>query len=50
MDVGEVLSLLDEREVACRAECDRLRAEVERIGGLLAVCQAELERGAFLVE
>jgi hypothetical protein len=44
MDVGEVLSLLDEREAACRAECDRLRAEAERIGELLVVCQAELER------
>lgn len=44
MDVGEVLGLLGEREVACRAECDRLEAEVERIGGLLSVCLAELER------
>ncbi len=44
MDVGEVLGLLDEREAACRAECDRLVAEAERIGGLLSVCRAELER------
>lgn len=44
MDVGEVLGLLDEREAACRAEVDRLQAEVERIGGLLSVCRAELER------
>jgi hypothetical protein len=29
---------------ACRAEVDRLQAEVERIGGLLAVCRSELER------
>lgn len=29
-----LLGLLGEREVACRAECDRLQAEVERIGGL----------------
>jgi hypothetical protein len=44
LDVGEVLGLLGEREVACRAECDRLQAEVERIGGLLSVCRTELER------
>jgi hypothetical protein len=44
MDVGEVLRLLGEREAACRAEHDRLQAEVERIGGLLALCRQELER------
>ncbi len=44
MDVGEMIQLLDEREEACRAECDRLQAEAERIGGLLAVCRQELER------
>lgn len=44
MDVGEMLGLLGEREAACRAECDRLQAEAERIGGLLSVCRAELER------
>jgi hypothetical protein len=44
LDVGVVLGLLGEREVACRAECDRLRAEVERIDGLLSVCRSELER------
>lgn len=44
MDVGEVLGLWGGREAACRAECDRLLAEAERIGGLLATCQQELER------
>jgi hypothetical protein len=44
MDVGEVLGLLGEREVACRAECDRLQAEAERIGGLLSACRGELDR------
>lgn len=44
MDVGEVLQLLDEREAACRAEADRLQAEAERIGALLAACRQELER------
>lgn len=44
MDVGEVLGLLGEREVACRAELDRLQAEADRISTLLSVCQAELER------
>lgn len=44
MGVGEVVQLLDERAAACRAEHDRLRAEVERISGLLAVCGQELER------
>lgn len=39
-----VLQQLDERSAACRAEAERLRAEVERITGLLAVCEAELER------
>ena len=44
MDVGEVCQQLDEREAACRAECDRLQAEAERIGVLLAACRQELER------
>jgi predicted MarR family transcription regulator len=44
VDVGEVRQLLDEREAACQAECDRLQAEVERIGVLLAARQQELER------
>jgi hypothetical protein len=44
VDVGEVLQLLDEREAACRAEADRLEAEAERIGALLASCRRELER------
>lgn len=44
MEVGEVLGLLGEREVACRAEADRLQAEAERIGALLAACRQELER------
>jgi hypothetical protein len=44
LEVGEVLQLLDEREVACRAEADRLQCEAERIGALLAVCRQELER------
>ena len=44
MDVGEVFGLLDERETACRAEADRLQAEAERIGALLAACRRELER------
>lgn len=44
MDVGEVLGLLDDREAACRAEADRLQAEAERIGALLAGCRQELER------
>lgn len=44
MEVGEVLRLLDEREVACRAEADRLQAEAERIGALLAACRQEVER------
>lgn len=44
LDVGEMLGLLEEREAACRAECDRLQAEADRISGLLSVCQAELER------
>ena len=44
MDVGEVLGLLDDRETACRAEVDRLQAEAERIGALLAGCRQELER------
>jgi hypothetical protein len=44
MDVGEVLELLGEREAACLAECDRLQAEADRVGGLLAVCRSELER------
>lgn len=39
-----MLELLDDREVACQAEHDRLQAEAERIGGLLAVCRIELER------
>ncbi|WP_432990699.1 hypothetical protein [Dactylosporangium sp. CA-233914] len=43
-DVGEVLRLLAEREAACRAEVDRLQAEVDRIGGLLVVCRQELDR------
>lgn len=44
MEVGEVLGLLGEREVACRAEADRLQAEAERIAALLAACRRELER------
>jgi len=44
VDVGEVLRLVDEREAACRAEADRLQAEAERIGALLATCRQELER------
>jgi hypothetical protein len=44
VDVGEVLQLLDDREAACRAEADRLQAEAERIGALLASCRQELER------
>jgi hypothetical protein len=44
LDVGEVLRLLDGREMACRAEADRLQAEAERIGALLAACRQELER------
>lgn len=39
-----MLRLLDERETACRAEADRLQAEAERIGALLAGCRQELER------
>jgi hypothetical protein len=39
-----VLQQLDERSAAYRAEADRLRAEAERITGLLAVCEAELDR------
>jgi hypothetical protein len=39
-----VLQQLDERSAAYRAEAERLRAEAERITGLLAVCEAELER------
>ncbi|MDX6313884.1 MAG: hypothetical protein QOF44_3348, partial [Streptomyces sp.] len=35
---------LEERSAAYRAEAERLRAESERISGLLAVCEAELER------
>jgi hypothetical protein len=30
--------------VACRVEVDRLQAEAERIGGLLAGCRQELDR------
>jgi hypothetical protein len=44
LDVGGVLRLLDEREAACRVEVDRLQAEAERIGALLAACRQELER------
>jgi hypothetical protein len=44
LDVGGVFRLLDEREAACRAEVDRLRAEAERIGVLLADCRQELDR------
>ena len=44
LDVGEMPGLLEEREAACRAECDRLQAEVDRISGLLSVCRTELER------
>lgn len=39
-----VLQQLDERSAAYRAEAERLCAESERIAGLLAVCEAELER------
>lgn len=39
-----VLQQLDERSAAYRAEAERLRAEAERITGLLVVCEAELER------
>lgn len=39
-----VLQQLDERSAAFQAEAERLRAEAERIAGLLAVCEAELER------
>jgi hypothetical protein len=39
-----VLQQLDERSEAYRAEAERLRGEAERIAGLLAVCEAELER------
>src|SRR5688572_5395591 len=39
-----VLQQLDERSAAYRAEAGRLRAEAERIGGLLAACEAEWER------
>lgn len=39
-----VLQQLDERSAAYRAETERLRAEAERITGLLAVCEAEMER------
>jgi hypothetical protein len=39
-----VLQQLDERSAAYRREAERLRAEAERIAGLLAVCEAELER------
>jgi hypothetical protein len=39
-----VLQQLDERSAAYRAEAERLRAEAERITGLLAVCEAELDR------
>jgi len=39
-----VLQQLDERSAAYQAEAERLRAEAERITGLLAVCEAELER------
>lgn len=38
-----VLQQLDERSAAYRAEAERLSAEAERITGLLAVCEAELE-------
>ena len=44
MDRDGVLRLLDERQAACRAQADRLRGEAERIAGLLAACQLELER------
>ncbi|MGW5442838.1 hypothetical protein [Streptomyces asiaticus] len=35
-----VLQQLDERSAAYQAEAERLRAEAERIAGLLAVCEA----------
>lgn len=44
MSCDVVLQQLDERSAAYRAETERLRAEAERIAGLLAVCEAELER------
>lgn len=39
-----VLPQLEERSAAYQAEAERLRAEAERITGLLAVREAELER------
>jgi hypothetical protein len=39
-----VLQQLDERSASCQAEAGRLRAEAERIAGLLAVCETELVR------
>jgi hypothetical protein len=39
---GEVLELLREREAACRAEAERLRAEGSRIAVLLAEREEEL--------
>lgn len=39
-----VLQQLEERSAAYRAEAERLRAEAERIMGLLAMCEAELGR------
>lgn len=44
MSCDEVLRQLDEREVACRAEAERLEGEAERIAGLLSACQGELEK------
>lgn len=44
MSCDVVLRQLDERSAAYRAEAERLRAEAERITGLLAVCEAELDR------
>jgi hypothetical protein len=44
MSCDVVLQQLDERSAAYRAEAERLRAEAERIKGLLAVCEAELDR------
>lgn len=42
MSQVEVLALLAEQESACWSEVDRLRAEVERIGGLLDERENEL--------
>lgn len=42
MSQVDVLALLVEQEVACRAEVDRLQAEVERIAVVLAERESEL--------